>query len=134
MTAISPLSAVTTSSTTASPSAAGLGGMDYNAFLKLLIEQLKNQDPTQPMDNTAFVSQLATFSQVEQSIDVNKKLDSMLTSQSLTLADAVIGHKVTSPDGKTTGIVKSVVITTDGPVAKLDNGKYLFLGNGIIIE
>jgi flagellar basal-body rod modification protein FlgD len=133
MTALSALSAVTTS-TTAAPSAAGLGGMDYNAFLKLLIAQLKNQDPTQPMDNTEFVSQLATFSQVEQSIDVNKKLDSMLTSQSLTLADAVIGHKVTSPDGKITGVVKSVVITSDGPVAKLDNGKYLFLGNGIIIE
>ena len=133
MTALSPLSAVTTSATTAQ-GASGLGGMDYNAFLKLLIAQLKNQDPTKPMDNTEFVSQLATFSQVEQSIDVNKKLDSMLTSQSLSLADAVIGHKVTSPDGKTTGIVKSVVITSDGPVAKLDTGDYLFLGNGIIIE
>ena len=58
----------------------------------------------------------------------------MLTSQSLSLADAVIGHKVTSPDGKTSGLVKSVVITPDGPVAKLEDGTYLYLGNGIIIE
>ena len=120
--------------TTAAAATGGAGDLDYNAFLKLLIAQLKNQDPTQPTDGTQFVAQLATFSQVEQSISVNKKLDSLLTSQSLTLADAVIGHKVTSADGKTSGIVKSVTVTSDGAVAKLDNGSDLVLGSGIIIE
>lgn len=132
MTSISPVSNTATNPSAASGDTA-LGKMDYNAFLKLLIAQLKNQDPTEPMDNTQFVAQLATFSQVEQSISGNKKLDSLLTSSSLSIADAVIGHTVTSPDGKTTGVVKAVVITPDGPVAQLESDEYLFLGNGIIV-
>ena len=45
--------------------------MDYNAFLKLLIAQMKNQDPTEPMTSTQYMAQFATFSQVEQSIKTN---------------------------------------------------------------
>ena len=126
--------AVSGSTSSTASSSTALGDMDYNAFLKLLIAQLKNQDPTQPMDNTQFVSQLATFSQVEQSMAGNKKLDSLLTSSSLSIADAVIGRTVTSPDGATTGVVQSVVIAPDGPVAKLGDGTYLSLGNGIIVS
>lgn len=112
----------------------GASQLDYNAFLKLLIAQLKNQDPTNPTDGTEFVAQLATFSQVEQGIATNKKLESLLTSQSLTLADAVIGHTVTSADGQTKGVVKSVTITSDGPVATLADGSTITLGDGIKIE
>ncbi len=79
--------------------------MDYNAFLKLLIAQLKNQDPTKPMDSTQFVAQLATFSQVEQSIATNSKLDALLTASALSMADGVIGRTITSADGTTSGIV-----------------------------
>lgn len=122
----------TSTSTTSTDSSAG--DLDYNSFLKLLIAQLKYQDPTKPTDSTEFVAQLATFSQVEQSISTNKKLDSLLTSQSLSLADSLIGHTVTSSDGTTTGVVKSVVITPDGPVAQLEDGTYLYLSNGVIIE
>ena len=122
-------------STSGSTSAtSGLGGLDYNAFLQLLLAQMKNQDPTQPMDSTQFVSQLATFSQVQESVTTNSKLDSLLTSQSLTLADAAIGHTVTSGDGTQSGVVKSVKITSDGPLATLDNGQTLLLGSGVTIQ
>ncbi len=42
--------------------------LDYNSFLKLLTAQMKFQDPTKPTDATQFVSQLASFSSVEQGI------------------------------------------------------------------
>ena len=121
----------TSSSTSAS---SGLNGLDYNAFLQLLLAQMKNQDPTQPMDSAQMVSQLATFSQVQETVTTNTKLDSLLTSQSLTLADAAIGHTVTSGDGTQSGVVKSVKITSDGPLATLDNGQTLLLGSGITIN
>ena len=108
--------------------------LDYNSYLQLLIAQLKNQDPTDPMDTSEFVSELASFSQIEQSISTNSKLDSLLTSESVTLADAAIGHTVTSDDGQTSGVVTSVKITDDGPLATLDSGDTLLLGSGVTIE
>ena len=130
MTTVSAVS----SNTTTSNAATATANLDYNSFLKLLIAQLKNQDPTKPMDSTAFVSQLASFSQVEQSVNTNTKLDSLLTSSALSLADAVIGRTVTSADGTTSGIVTSVKITSDGPVATLTDGRTLSLTSGIVIS
>lgn len=49
--------------------------LDRNAFLKLLMAQVKNQDPLKPMEGTEFVSQLAQFSVVEQSIKQSQQLD-----------------------------------------------------------
>jgi flagellar basal-body rod modification protein FlgD len=108
--------------------------MDYNAFLKLLIAQLKYQDPTKPTESTQFVAQLATFSQVEQSIGTNTKLDSLITSQAMSLADGVIGHTITSADGATSGVVQSVTITSEGATAKLANGDEVLLGSGVSIS
>lgn len=51
---------------------------DYQTFLRLLTAQLKNQDPLAPMDSTQFVTQLATFSQVEQLVSANKGLTQLV--------------------------------------------------------
>jgi flagellar basal-body rod modification protein FlgD len=51
-----------------------LPGADEQTFLQLLVAQLKNQDPTNPADGTQFVAQLAQFSQLEQMINANGKL------------------------------------------------------------
>jgi flagellar basal-body rod modification protein FlgD len=120
----------------ATAAGAGSGGaptVDYNAFLRLLITQLKNQDPTAPMDTGQFMAQLASFSNVEQGIQTNQKLDSLLTASSLAQADGVIGHTVTSADGSVTGVVSSVKITGDGPLATLGDGSTLLLGPGITV-
>jgi flagellar basal-body rod modification protein FlgD len=132
MTTVPPVNSSTQTAEAAAKSS--VGDMDYNAFLKLLIAQLKNQDPTKPMDSTQFVAQLATFSQVEQSINANSKLDSLLTSSALSLADSVIGHTVTSAGGETSGVVASVRITNEGPVATLVGGDEVPLGSGISIR
>ncbi len=54
-------------------------------FLKLLTSQLQHQDPTQPMDNTAFVAQLAQFSSLEQMSNTNDTLTKMLAGQTTAL-------------------------------------------------
>jgi flagellar basal-body rod modification protein FlgD len=50
---------------------------DFDTFLKLLTAQLRNQDPTSPLDSTQFVEQLASFSAVEQQIETNKRLETL---------------------------------------------------------
>ena len=108
--------------------------VDYNSFLKLLIAQMKNQDPTQPMDSTQYVAQLATFSQVEQSVQANTKLDSILQSSALSQAESVIGRNITSADGNTSGTVKEVQLSSTGLVAILANGTQVPITTGVTIS
>ncbi|HEY4361283.1 MAG TPA: flagellar hook capping FlgD N-terminal domain-containing protein [Bryobacteraceae bacterium] len=65
-------------SSTAADSAANLG--NENTFLQLMVAQLKNQDPTQPVDSTTFLSQLAQFSSLEQLININKGVQTLDTT------------------------------------------------------
>jgi flagellar basal-body rod modification protein FlgD len=108
--------------------------VDYDSFLKLLIAQMKNQDPTQPIDSTQYVAQLATFSQVEQSVQTNSKLDGLLQSSALSQADSVIGRQITSSDGSVTGVVDSVRLTSTGLVGVLKDGTEVPIGAGISIQ
>ena len=80
----------------------------------MLVAELQNQDPTSPTDPTQYMSQLASFSQVEQQIDTNSKLDTMLTSNALSQAEQLIGQTITSSDGSTTGTVESVNLNSSG--------------------
>ena len=109
----------------------GAGSLDYDAFLRLLTTQLTNQDPTAPMDSTDYVAQLATFAQVEQSIQTNARLDSLLTASALASAEDVIGRTATSADGRISGEVVAVQITRAGAVATLATGATLELGEGV---
>ncbi|MFC3675149.1 flagellar hook assembly protein FlgD [Ferrovibrio xuzhouensis] len=73
----------TTNNTTQTPTQAdnassSLAG-NFNTFLTLLTTQLKNQDPTSPMDSKEFTQQLVQFSQVEQSINQNKNLEKLIS-------------------------------------------------------
>jgi flagellar basal-body rod modification protein FlgD len=125
----------TTPTATSSTAAAPAGpSVDYNQFLQLLINEMKNQDPTSPMDPTQTVSQLATFSTVEQAVQTNSKLDALLTSSALSQADSVIGKTVTSADGTVSGPVVSVQVAATGLTAFLQNGQSVALGNGVTIS
>ena len=101
---VAPTSSVTNPSTASSSSAAAASPtVDYNQFLNLLIAEIKNQDPTQPMDPTQSVTQLATISGVQQAMQTNATLASLLTTSSLSQAEQLIGQTFTSADGSTTG-------------------------------
>lgn len=106
---------------------------DYETFLKLLITQMKNQDPTNPMDSTQQVAQLATFSQVEQSIQMNAKLESLMQTSALSQTD-IIGRTVTSADGKISGVVREVKLASDGVVAILANNDEVPMVAGVTVK
>lgn len=133
------VSGSSSSSSTGSSSAAASSStdntVDYNTFLQLLVTELQNQDPTNPADPTQYLSQLASFSAVGQAVQTNSKLDTMITSSALSQAESAIGKTVTSADGKTSGVVSSVAIGTDGTVtATLKSGSTLALGNGVTVS
>lgn len=121
------------STSAAAPAKSGGSTLDYSAFLQLLVAQMKTQDPTKPMDSAQYLGQLASFSQVEQSVSANAKLDQLLTSSALQIADAAVGRTVTSADGSVTGQVASVRVTSEAPVATLTDGREITLGSGIRI-
>jgi len=108
--------------------------VNYDSFLTLLVAQLKNQDPTEPRDSAQYIAQLATFSNVEQSIKSNAKLDQLMTAFALSQADDVIGRTVTSADGSISGQVTALKVVTGGALAILANGVELPLGAGVVIS
>lgn len=91
----------TTGSATANPTATLGPALGKEDFLKLLVTQLRNQDPLSPMDGSEFAAQLAQFSTVEQLIAIGAKLDdqagsiaeSALTTQTM-LGSSLIGREV----------------------------------------
>lgn len=108
--------------------------VDYQSFLRLLVAQMKNQDPTSPMEATDYVAQLATFSQVEQSVQINTKLDSILQASTFAQAGDLIGREIESVDGKVKGTVESVRLYSDGIMARLTDGQELPVTAGVIIR
>jgi flagellar basal-body rod modification protein FlgD len=87
---------------TADTSAVTKLSADYNMFLKLLTAQMQNQDPMNPTDTSQYTQQLVQYSQVEQSIQQNTTLKSILSSlgtQSLAQFTPMIGHSVETNSG-----------------------------------
>ena len=75
---------------------------NFDTFLLLLTAQLKNQDPLEPMDSNQFTQQLVQFSQVEQQINSNKNLESLIAlTKARSSSDAVsyLGKTLTLTDG-----------------------------------
>jgi flagellar basal-body rod modification protein FlgD len=118
----------------ASTDASNKASLNYNNFLQLLIAQMKHQDPTDPMDATEQISQLATFSQVEQSIQTNSHLKSMLQAEALTRATDLVGKYIKSADDTLTGKVKEVEVYADGVVAITENKDKILLQAGVVFS
>lgn len=108
--------------------------LNYDSFLKLLLQQLKSQDPTSPVDQKETLAQLASFSNVEQTIKLNQKLDTMLNQQRVLDASSIIGKHVESLVDNTTGKVTSVDVLQGKMFAILDSGVKLELSNDIRIS
>lgn len=108
--------------------------VDYQSFIRLLVAELSNQNPLEPADPTQHVAQLAAFSNVEQSLQINNKISELLNTVNLSLAGSIIGRTITSADGAVTGTVNSVSVISGGLVAVLDDGQEIRVTNGIEIS
>ena len=100
---VSPVSSNTPSSTsTNSPDAMSQLSSNFSTFLTLLTTQLKNQDPTSPMDSNQFTQQLVMYSQVEQQINTNDNLKTLIsqgTTNAAAMAATYLGKKVSITNG-----------------------------------
>lgn len=114
--------------------AASSATVNYDAFLQLLVTELKHQDPMKPLDPTQTVSQLASFSAVEQAVKTNALLSSLAANSALAQASELIGHAVSAPDGSVSGVVRSVVTSDAGLTAILSDGRQVNLAAGVVIS
>jgi flagellar basal-body rod modification protein FlgD len=97
--------------------------MGKDVFLQLLVAQMRYQDPNSPASTTEFMSQTATFTQVEKLEEIAAQNASLVSLQRSLSAGALVGHTVSYTDeaGTTvTGTVGSVKITGDEPSAVVD--------------
>jgi flagellar basal-body rod modification protein FlgD len=98
--------------------------LDKNDFLKILITQLSHQDPTQPMDDKAFIAQMAQFSSLEQMTNMSEGLTKVANLVARSQAVGLLGNAVDIANGgeTVTGIVNAV---TGGDFPQiLVNGQY----------
>ncbi len=98
--------------------------LDKDDFLKILVTQLSHQDPTQPMEDREFVSQMAQFSSLEQMTNLNKEFSKVVNLIAASQAMNLLGKTVEIHQGDqvVTGIVKEVT-GGDYPQVLID-GKY----------
>lgn len=102
-------------------------GLDKNAFLKILTAQLSNQDPMNAKDNTEYVAQMAQFSSLEQTQNLNATIEKLLASQRVTEGTMMINKNVEfklSDDTLVKDIVKGVRVEKSNVYLITENGKY----------
>ena len=108
----------------------GAGGLGQNDFLKLLVTQLQNQNPLEPVSDTQFISQLAQFSSLQGIQTLNASFDQTLKLQQLTGGADLIGRTVqfttngTAGTGKVSGLQVqngSVLLQVGGKSVPLDS-------------
>ena len=99
---VTPTSSPTDASAGTTPNPTKQLSSNFSTFLTLLTTQLKNQDPTSPMDSNAFTQQLVMYSQVEQQIDSNANLKTLIaqgTSNAAAVTTGYLGKKVSITNG-----------------------------------
>ena len=114
----------TASHTSVSKAAKSSSGMDKEAFLQLLVAQMKYQDPLEPTDNTEYISQLATFSQLEETQNMQASLQEM---EANSLVGKQVVLRVTS---SATGETSDVTGTVDSVIHE-NNKTYLMVNNNL---
>ncbi len=85
MSSVNPAGSTNTDPSLASAVSGSKKELGKTEFLNLLVAQLKNQDPMNPMDNQQFIAQLATFSSLEQLISINKAVSTLADGSSKTV-------------------------------------------------
>lgn len=105
----------------------GYDALDKNSFLKLLVTQLSKQDPTNPMNDREFISQMAQFSSLEQMNNVANSMNKLRGSQANGLIGKMVQGKDFVTDKPIQGIVTSSIFSPNGDVLLKVNGRHIKL-------
>jgi flagellar basal-body rod modification protein FlgD len=129
MTSISPLNSILAASGAANPTSSSTAGTDKTQlgsddFMKLLVAQLKYQDPQSPADPSQFMAQTAQFTQVEKLTDIDTQLQTLVTAQLSQAASGMVGKTVAYTDGNgnpATGVVTSAKLAGSNSTVHVGN-------------
>lgn len=104
------------------------GDLDKDAFLKLLVAQLKYQNPMSPADPNEFLGQTAQFTMVEKLEEISKAQSDLTVWQKVTAGQTLVGREVTGKSDlgtDVTGVVTGLTLGADGPRLLLADGSKL---------
>lgn len=103
----------------------GFNGLSSEDFLKILVTQLQNQDPANPMDSDQLLNQISEMRSLQANLELEKSLKSLSLSQQLGSATSFIGKTVTAVTGTNqttvTGIVEKVQIKDGKTLLRINN-------------
>lgn len=118
---------------TVDPNKTGFAGLTSETFLKLLITQLQNQDPTEPFDNEALLNQVSQMRTLTANLELEETLKAISLGQQLTNATGFIGKTVTAKvDGKEVfGTVQRALVEDGETFLDIGDDQRISLGDVI---
>jgi flagellar basal-body rod modification protein FlgD len=103
----------------------GANGIGLQDFMKILLTQLTYQDPLKPMDNQQFMAQIAQFTTLEQTQQLNDKIGALLSTQASLQSVGLIGRTVdiVTDSGNVTGSVVSLSLSGSTPLIAIQTAQ-----------
>lgn len=100
--------------------------LDKDAFLQIMVSQLRYQDPTSPMDTNKFVEQMAMFTTLEQMTNLNSNFEKMYSLQQFSYASSLMGCDVSIQNGEepVQGTVQKVTMDSTGVKVWVNDQSY----------
>ena len=92
-------------------------GLGKDSFLKLLVTELRHQDPTKPMEDKEFIAQMAQFSSLEQISNLNKEMKNLVQTSRSAEAYSILGRDIEAYDPK---LQKTIIGTVNSVFYKGD--------------
>ncbi|MGN8064560.1 flagellar hook capping FlgD N-terminal domain-containing protein [Ralstonia sp. 22111] len=122
---------ITSASSVASAGSSQVNNLNMQDFLKVLLTQLTYQDPLKPMDNQQFMAQIAQFTALGQSQQMNSNIETLVSNQASLQSVGLIGRTVdiTTSSGTLTGTVSALSLSGTSPQLTINAGSGGTLSN-----
>ncbi len=128
---------ISSSLPTAPASSGALGQLGSDAFLKLLVAQLRYQNPMNPGDGASMLEQTAQFTTVETLQSIAQMNQRLMGFQQVSMSLGIVGKPVTAlglDAAPVEGVVESIRFTADGPLLRLEGGEEIPMDNVLTVE
>lgn len=113
---------ITSASSVASGGSSQVNNLNMQDFLKVLLTQLTYQDPLKPMDNQQFMAQIAQFTALGQTQQMNSNIETLVSNQASLQSVGLIGRTVdiTTSSGTVTGTVSALSLSGTSPLLTIN--------------